>query len=318
MSPRSPPSTCLAGIEIGGTKIQIVLGTTQGRIHEIRRYRVDRERGADGIQAHLLEGLRSLQAVHPFRAIGVAFGGPIDWRTGRVFKSHHIRGWNGFPLGRWLRSRFDVPVMADNDANLAALAEARRGAGRGRNPVYYMTVGSGIGGGLVVDGRIYHGRFPGEVEVGHTRIPLSGQPPTRWPILETLCSGWALDSRVRQSIQVHPRSVLARLAQSQSPGGEARLLLAARRRHDPHAARIWDDLCQYLALALSHVVHLFHPEILILGGGVTGLGKPLLQDIRRYLDALVMQAHQGTYRVALAQLGERVMPTGALLLAANR
>jgi glucokinase len=314
---RKSKSVCLAGIEIGGTKIQVVVGTPCGRVLQTRRFQVNRRIGAKGIQDQLLEGLRFLRDRYPFRAIGVAFGGPIDWRTGRVFKSHHIPGWNGFPLSRWLQSRFGVPVFADNDANVAALAEARAGAGRGRTPVFYMTVGSGIGGGVVVDGRIYHGRFPGEVEIGHTRIPVTGLPPSRWPILETMCSGWSLDRMVRSAARSCPRSVLGRLVSSRSRGGEARFLLQAKRRGDPEAARIWDDLCRYLALSLSHVVHLFHPEILVLGGGVTGFGEPLRHDVARHLKPLVMQAHQDTYRLALAQLKEDAMPVGALILAAG-
>ena len=314
---RKSSSDHLAAIEIGGTKIQVVLGTPKGKIIENRRYAVNREKGATGIQEQILDGLKSLRKIKSFSAIGVGFGGPIDWKTGRVFKSHHIAGWDGFALGDWLRSEFGVKVVADNDANVAALAEAKLGAGRGKDPVYYMTVGSGIGGGIISGGRIYHGRPPGEVEIGHTRIPFQNLPPREWPILETLCSGWSLDAQVRRAAENHPGSILAKWIEPHGRGGEARFLLEAKGHGDPHATRIWEDLGRYLGLALSYVIQLFHPQILVIGGGVSRFGEPLLEEIRRNLDLFVMAAHQGTYEVALAELGEQAVPTGALLLAAS-
>ena len=307
----------LAGIEIGGTKIQVVVGVATGRIIARRVFGVDRGAGAAGIRRQILEGLGELRSKHRFSAIGIGFGGPIDWRTGRVAKSHHIGGWEGFPLAGWLRSRFRVPVRADNDANVAVLAEAIVGVGKGRDPVFYLTIGSGIGGGIVREGRIYHGRYPGEVEIGHTRVPRPDLRPARWPILEDLCSGWSLDRQIRSIARSKPRSFFARLIGKHGPGKEARFLAEALRRRDPEAVRVWNGLCRHLALGLSHIVHLFHPEILVLGGGVTHLGTRLIHDLRRSLDPIVMAAHQGTFRVCLTELGEDVVPTGALLLAAE-
>jgi glucokinase len=308
----------LAGIEIGGTKIQVALGTPDGKIIETKRYAVAQEQGATGIQRQILDGLRALREIHAFDAIGIGFGGPIDWKTGRVFKSHHIKGWDGFALADWLRSELGVPVVADNDANVAALAEATLGAGRGKNPVFYMTVGSGIGGGIVCDGKIYHGQHPGEVEIGHTRVPFRDLPLADWPILEKLCSGWALDAQVRAAAKAHPRSTLAELVRGADANGEARFLLEGRQRGDPRAAQIWDDWTRHFALGLSHTVHLFHPQILIIGGGVSQFGQPLLESVREHLEVLVMSAHRGTYEIALARLGEQVVPTGALLLAGEK
>lgn len=305
-----------AGVEIGGTKIQVVLGTPAGKILERRRFVVDRDAGAGGIQKQILEGLGELQKIKPFGSMGVGFGGPIDWKTGRVFKSHHIKGWDGFPLGNWLKSKFGVRVSLDNDANTAALAEAKLGSGRGKSPVYYMTVGSGIGGGVVSEGKIYHGQKPGEVEVGHTRIPFPNLAPADWPILETFCSGWSLNARVRRTAEEHPGSILGRKISSlEKEGGEAKWILWAKKQGDPHAKQIWEDFGKYLGLALSHVVQLFHPQVLIMGGGVSRFGPPLLREIQNNLDQLVMSAHRGTYQLKLSLLGEDVVPRGALLLA---
>ncbi len=302
------------GIEIGGTKLQLVSGTAEGRIEDRCRFEVIPERGAVGIQTQIETGFAKLLPLGPIHGAGVGFGGPVDWRNGRVFKSHHISGWNGFELGDWLQQRVGVPVFVDNDANVAALAEARVGAGNGKNPVFYMTIGSGVGGGVVHDGKIYHGRFPGEVEIGHIRIPL-GDAPEEWPILEDCCSGWALDRQLRDLVAFHPKSPLAR--QVEGGGKEARYLISALQSGDREVRTLWERWTKHLALGLSHVVHMFHPEILILGGGVSLMGDSLLREVRVQLSKCVMNAYEGTYVVELAGCGEDVVPVGALILAAE-
>jgi glucokinase len=156
----------------------------------------------------------------------------------------------------------------ENDANVAALAEAVAGAGTDYANVFYITLGSGVGGGLVVDGRLYHGALPGETEVGHLRLDRSGTT------LESRCSGWAVDGRIREAVRQHPGSVLAQLVGDTSPG-EARFLYPALERSDPLAQSILHETSADLAFGLSHVVHLLHPEVIILGGGLSLLGEPL-------------------------------------------
>ena len=206
----------ILGIEIGGTKLQIVVGNQAGEIVERFRSAVQPAGGAGGIRRQIEETFRGLVPRVKPSAIGVGFGGPVDWRTGVICCSHHIEGWTDFPLGAWLSEMARAPVYVDNDANVAALGEAWRGGGHGFNPVFYMTLGSGVGGGLVLDGRIYHGARPGEVEIGHVRLDRSGV------ILESRCSGWAVDAKVRGAIAANPSGLLARQAGS-AAGGEAKL-----------------------------------------------------------------------------------------------
>src|SRR5271157_799771 len=120
-----------AGIEIGGTKLQLVVGDGAGHIRERRKLEVQPARGAQGIRAQLRRALPRLLRAHPMRALGVGFGGPVDWRTGKICRSHQIEGWSEFDLGGWLRELAGAPVVVDNDANVAALGEAKHGAGRG-------------------------------------------------------------------------------------------------------------------------------------------------------------------------------------------
>ncbi|MGB1726221.1 MAG: ROK family protein, partial [Limisphaerales bacterium] len=204
------------GIEIGGTKIQVVTGDDRARIVDRHRFTADKAQGGEGIREQISEALREVQADNAVRAIGVGFGGPINRETGRTCCSHQIKGWDDFPLRDWLSDQAGgLPVHIDNDANTAALGEARDGAGQGESPVFYVTLGSGIGGGLVIDGELYHGASPTETEIGHVRLSPEGET------LESRCSGWAVDRRLREYVQANPSSPLTKpLAKRE--GGEAR------------------------------------------------------------------------------------------------
>jgi glucokinase len=186
-----------------------------------------------------------------------------------------------------------------------------RGPGGGNELVFYLTAGSGLGGGLVKGGRIYHGASPGECELGHLRLDRQGTT------LESVASGWAVDARIRELLDGHPDSLLCQRAR-QTPGTEARHLNEALAAGDPLAEQLLAETAGYLALGLSHVVHLFHPEVLVLGGGLSLVGEPLRQAIAEQVPALVMEAFHPVPPVRIAELSEAAVPTGALLLARQR
>jgi glucokinase len=295
-------------IEIGGTKLQIVMGTATGQILERRRLTVDPERGGAGIRTQIELTLPDLMSSGPIVAAGIGFGGPVDWNTGRILCSHQIKGWSGFPLAEWLHGILQVPVRVENDANTAALAEARIGAGTGSNPLLYVTLGSGVGGGVVVDGAIYHGAAPGETEIGHVRLDRLGTT------VEARCSGWAVDARIRARCESQPDSVLARMTAG-SKGGEARHLAGALQAGDPDANELLTETAEDLAYGLSHAVHLFHPERIVLGGGLSLVGEPLRIAVEQLLPSFLMDAFAPGPSIHLAVLGEDAVPVGALLLA---
>ncbi len=295
-------------LEIGGTKLQLVRGDESATIVERRRCTVKRQEGAEGIRRQIRQTLAEMLRDHPADAVGVGFGGPVDWRTGTIARSHQIEGWADFQLGSWLESLVKASVRVDNDANVAALGEALSGAGVGSNPVFYVTLGSGVGGGLVVNGQIYHGAPPGEAEIGHVRLDRKGTA------LESRCSGWAVDEKIRQLKARDPKSLLATLARGPA-GGEARHLVVALEKKDPAAQRILDETAADLAFGLSHAVHLFHPEVILLGGGLSLVGEPLRAAVAHALPAMMMEAFRPGPQIRLAALGEDAVPVGALHLA---
>ena len=296
-------------IEIGGTKLQLALGDDEAKIGEKRKLTVEATLGAAGIRQQIEGGLTELLRGRKPAGVGVGFGGPVDWRTGRIACSHQISGWSDFDLGGWLSGLTGAPVRVDNDANVAALGEAIHGAGRERNPVFYVTLGSGVGGGLVLDGRIYHGDLPGEAEIGHVRLDRSGTT------VESRCSGWAMDARIRALKTQSPDSALARLC-AVTPGSEARHLPTALAQGDRAAQDLLAELAGDLAFGLSHVVHLFHPQIIVLGGGLSSVGEPLRAGVAARLRDFIMEVFRPGPEIALARLGEDAVPVGALHLAA--
>ncbi|AHM62999.1 glucokinase [Flammeovirgaceae bacterium 311] len=298
------------GIEIGGTKLQVVTGDGSGMIHERLRYAIVKENGAEGIKKQIDEALNILQSrIRPL-AVGIGFGGPVNRETGKISLSFHIEGWADFDLVHWLHARVKVPVFIENDGNVAALGEAKHGAGRDYRDVFYITLGSGVGGGLVNKGRIYHGAFPGEAEIGHVRLDRLGST------METNCSGWSVDRKIREAITGGTDSLLGQLAKD-AGRAEARYLGPALEQGDSLAKQILQETGADIAFGLSHVVHLFHPEIIILGGGLSLIGEPLRAVVEAELRPYLMEAFLPGPQVVLSHLKEDAVPAGALALASQ-
>ena len=297
------------GIEIGGTKLQLFVGDEHLNIIEHFRFEVDKEKGAAGIREKIESTIREeiLEKYRPI-SIGVGYGGPVDHMTGKVRVSHHIDGWSGFKLSSWLQNISGLPVKVDNDANTAALGEAVKGAGQLYNKVFYVTLGSGMGGGFVIGKELFHGNMPGESEIGLTMFDKSGSN------FESQCSGWAVDAKVRQYVADHPETILSKLAGK--PGkSEAQFLLPAIEQGDTGAIQILESTADDLAFGFSHVVHLFNPEVIIIGGGLSLIGDPLLTFVKKHTNKYLSKAFQPGPEIKLASLGEDVVGIGALLLA---
>jgi glucokinase len=304
----SSKSSSYLSIEIGGTKLQLIVFSEDAGILKRLRYDIDKEQGAAGIRAQIQDGVEQIKNDFTIVKTGVGFGGPVDRHSGVIGISHQVSGWSGFPLATWLTELTASPVRIENDANVAALGEATYGAGRGYETVFYMTIGSGVGGGLVQHGKLYHGRQQGESEIGHLRLNESGAT------VESLCAGWAVDAQIREAAAANPESIIASLLGDTKKGGEARYLLPALEKGCPVASQILENLVSRLSLGLSHVVHLFNPDVIILGGGVSLIGEPLREGVEKKLPSFVLKALQPVPKIAIAGLAEDVVPMGALAL----
>ena len=298
------------GIEIGGTKLQLVVGDDHARIVDRIRFVVDPKLGADGIRKQIRQGLDKMR-LHSVSAIGIGFGGPVDHNSGKILTSYQISGWGDFVLQEWLEKLTRIPVWIDNDANVAALGESLYGAGKDKHVVFYVTMGSGVGAGIVINKKIYHGATNSEAEFGHIRLSKSGRT------VESCCSGWAVDEKVRAHTKLYPQSLLGQLTKGYTRG-EARALLPALEKKDEASMKILNDTVDDLAFGLSHVVHLVNPHTIILGGGLSLIGEPLRAAVAEKLPAYLMDVLRPGPTIQLSALKEDVVPIGALALAMNK
>jgi len=297
------------GIEIGGTKLQIVCGHADGTLLSAHRVEVNKEEGAAGIR-NCIEEILGKYTGEQIAAVGVGFGGPVNRLTGLIQTSFHIEGWSGFAIKDWLESIFKVPVFIENDANVAALGEATHGAGKGFHNVLYITLGSGVGGGLVVDGKVYHGAIPGELEIGHLQMDRNGST------LQSLCSGWAVDEKIRAAVAITPEGILARLVKEKR-SSEAIFISEALKANDPVARQIFEETTDDLAFGFSHAIHLLHPHVLVLGGGLSFLGDTLQKAVSEKLPRYLMKAFAPGPEVKLTELMENAVPVGCLVLSSQ-
>lgn len=310
------------GIEIGGTKLQLGLGNGDGQLRAMWREQVNVSAGAEGIREQILRAFPEL--IHQaglersaIRAVGIGFGGPVDDATATVIKSHQIEGWDGFPLAEWIADMLGLPAVLGNDADVAGLAEALYGAGEGVSPVFYITIGSGIGGGLIVDGQIYRGCGKGAAEIGHVLVtPPAGEKM----LLEDAASGWAIGRRARELLATPPApsSILTDLVHGHTANLTARQVGEAARRGDALALQVLIEAGDALWQAIRHVIVLLCPRRIIIGGGVSLIGDVFFAPLRKRLAELDFTPFVGLTDIVPANLGEDVVVHGALALAARR
>jgi glucokinase len=299
------------GIEIGGTKLQLGLGKGNGKLLGLWRGSVDPAAGGEGIRQEIVRAVPELLAQtgahrQDLRGIGVGFGGPTDDETQTVIKSHHIAGWNGFPLAAWLSDLIGLPTVICNDADVACLAEATHGAGQGLSPVFYITVGTGIGGGLVIDGEIYRGVGKGAGEIGH--LVIRGEA-----ILESFAAGWGIEVRANRD----PR--LDSLRRSVGRNLTVKDIAAAVRTGDMAARECLDSAIRALAEGIRQTITLLCPRRIVIGGGVSLIGEEyFFTPLRREVANGAFEAFAGLTDIVPAALCEEVVIHGALALARNR
>ncbi len=310
------------GIEIGGTKVQLGIGPGDGTLLGLWRGAVEVAAGPEGIRRQILAAAPQLleQANldrSQLKGIGIGFGGPVDDATRTIIKSHQIDGWDGFSLADWITDLLGWPAVLGNDADVAGLAEALHGAGKGLSPIFYITIGSGIGGGLIINGEIYRGCGKGAAEIGHLKMK-GGWTIETYDSLEAVASGWAIaqDADSRAWRGGGRDSILLRLVNGESQFITAQQVAEAADLGDEFALSILTHAWVQLAKAICHVIALLCPRRIIIGGGVSLMGEKLLfEPLRRMVADRVFKPFAGCYDIVPAALGEEVVVHGALALA---
>jgi len=305
------------GIEIGGTKLQLGLGADTGELAGLWRGAVDVAAGPEGIRRQITAAVPELLARAGvergrLRGVGVGFGGPVDDHTRTVIKSHQIEGWDDFPLADWVGDVVGLPAVLGNDADVAGLAEALHGAGKGLSPVFYVTIGSGIGGGLIIDGEIYRGVGRGAAEFGHLLVDRGCYVP-----LEKVASGWAIQSRGAALVKNH--GALRRLAGGKPGNVTAQMVAQAAAEGASDAREVLQEVMGVLGKAICDVIALLCPRRVVFGGGVSLMGEELFfEPLRASVDVLAFRPFAGLTDIVPAALGEEVVVHGAIALARKR
>ena len=313
-------SKLLLGLDFGGTKLTAGLALA-GEDELLARAQcpTPSDKSAREVFAAIAELARGLlrEISQSPAAVGVSFGGPVDAATGRVITCHHLPGWDDVPLREWVEEAFNAPAAVENDANAGALGEWRFGAGRGCDDLLYITVSTGIGGGLILDGRLRHGLNSLAGEIGHMIVEPGGPVCTcgRRGCLEALAAGPAIARRARELLKAEPQrgQVLRRLAGGDLESITSKMVSQAAAAGDEVAQQALDEAARALGLGIANAATLLNPKLVVLGGGVIKAGERFLSVVRTVAQKQALQGIE--VRIVEAALGDDAPLWGAIALA---
>ncbi len=311
----------LLGVDIGGTKLAVALEVDGERI--MRKEPIPGEGYPSEVIDRVVTIARELTADSPAEAVGISIGGPLDHAAGRILDFPHLPDWIDIPLAEILAERLELPVALDNDANLGALAEYRHAVSNNLAdptlPFVYLTLSTGIGGGIIIDGGLLHGVRTGAGELGHITVAPNGPlcPCGNRGCLERMASGTHIGNRAREMVK-ESRTLGGWMIERE--GGyidaiTAETVVAGYRAGDPLATEIWLDAVGALSIGLGSIIHVLAPGTIVLGGGLSLAGTALLDPLQEALKRHVFYVRLDMIEVATARLGHDSALLGALELA---
>ncbi|HTL70254.1 MAG TPA: ROK family protein [Candidatus Eisenbacteria bacterium] len=314
------------GVDIGGTSVKMGVVGPNGRIVCRSNFPTGRHAKKSDVLDSLYEHSRSLTAQAKkagFRVTGVGIGapGPIDVERGFVYSFPNIHGWENTPLRKILEKRLRLPVRIDNDANAMALGETLFGAGRGAKNTIALTLGTGVGGGIVIDGKLFHGPTYSAAEIGH--IVLNEEGPQcgcgNRGCIETYVGNGYFVREVRSRLAAGEKSVLKRWIEEDGRELTPYLVWQAAKKGDGFAKKFWWETGLHLGNALVGLVNVFNPEKIILGGGVAQDKPHLLDSVTRTIKKKAFPIAARSVKVVPAALGvdAGLIGAAALVLAAD-
>ncbi|MDD5747977.1 MAG: ROK family glucokinase [Actinomycetota bacterium] len=311
---------CVLGVDVGGAKLTLGIVDVEGRILESleRRSPFDSEKKMiDQLAMLVSEGLKSANEANlKPAAVGLGVAGFILHENGIVVESPNI-AWREVPLRRIVSERTGFPVFLDNDANAACLGEKLAGAAKGVADFIYLTLGTGIGGGICIDGKIYRGFRGTAAEFGHVAVdpdgPLCGCG--RRGCLESLASGTALKREAIALAKMDKNSLLWKISGGEIEKIDGEAISLAADESDSVACEAFSRVSRYLGIGIASLIHIFDPEMVVLGGGMSASGHLFINDVRKAVrengnDFLVRDAN-----VCLSTLGREAGVVGAASIA---
>lgn len=304
----------ILGIDIGGTKTTVGVTDRYGKLLLHKRILTPNVLGPTVNIAMIIPAAHEVALTQGDRvtAVGIGCGGPLDRKTGTLYKVSNLPGWEGICLTDIFSEEFRAPAYLDNDATAAALGEAKFGAGKGVDSFVYFTISTGIGGGIVIDGKPFRGAGENAAEFGHMKISAEG------PVcncgdrgcLEAYASGTSIARIAREGLDAHPKSTLG-------PADEitAENVARAVANGDEYASEVWYGAMRILGLGVANVVNALNPRRVILGGGVTKAGDMFLTPVREVVKERAMQELARDVEIVLAANGDQTGLMGAIAVA---
>lgn len=314
----------LVGVDLGGTSLKVVVVTPKGKILSRARCKTHAEEGAGAVMTRIVETVRAAMSeagATQVRALGVGFPGPINPQTGVILHAPNLGPtWNDLPLTDFLSEQLGCPAYLGNDVNVGAIGEHALGAGQGSNNMVTIFAGTGIGGGIILNGRLYQGvRFTAG-EVGHT-ILLAGGPVCgcgKRGCAEALASRTAIEREIRSGLAAGRPSLLPQIHEELGRTDlSSSVLAAALERNDPLVQEVMNQAMYYMGLLVANVVNLLDPEVIVLGGGlVEQLGESYVVPVRETAEQHYLnQANKDHVRIVASRLADDAGVLGAAIMA---
>lgn len=290
--PASKERRFVIGLDLGGTNIVAGVLTEDGsETLSLRSGPTHAEEGADAVVDRIVSMIENVIAETigstgarrgDFLGVGVGAPGPLDRENGIVITTPNL-GWTNFPLRDVIAQRVGLEATLDNDANCATLGEWWLGAARGGRNVVGMTIGTGIGGGLILDGKLYHGASDVAGEIGHTTIDITGRRCKcgNYGCLEAYASGPSIAERAREALGSDTDSLLHRMVEGRLERLTAATVYDAAKQGDEVALDVVRETARFLGAGIANLLNIFNPDVVVIAGGVTQAGEPLFEPLRK-------------------------------------
>jgi len=313
----------LVGVDLGGTNIVAAAVTEDGsEVVAVRSEPTRADQGADAVVDRIVRMIDTVIAEtiaqtgvkrSDVLGIGVGAPGPLDRKRGIVVTTPNL-GWTNFPLRDVISTATKLPVRIDNDANCATLGEWWLGAARGAQNVIGLTIGTGIGGGIILNGRLYHGSSDVAGEIGHTTIDVTGRRCKcgNYGCLEAYASGPSIADRAREALASDDGTLLARMVDGDLSKITAATVYDAAKEGDEVALDVVRETARLLGAGVANLLNIFNPDVVVLAGGVTHAGEALFEPLRREVRKRAFQPAVDAVRIVPGTLPGTAGVVGAV------
>lgn len=303
------------GVDLGGTNIKIGIVSDKGKLVKSISIKTEADCGPKNVIVNIIKGIETILAKNKLKVQGIGIGCPgvVSIKKGIVENAPNLPGWKNVKLGPIIKENFGYKVHLENDANAAAIGELMFGAGKKFDSFVMVTLGTGVGGGIVFNKKIFRGEFGAAGEIGHISIDMNGQKCNcgSFGCIETFCGNSYLKEQIKSELKNYPDSKVWQLIKSDLSNVSPRIIQAASEEKDAYAKFVIERMGKQLGVALASASNLLDISTFIIGGGVAGFGKPLFDSVRLTISERVLLPLRSRVLVIPAKLKNEAGIKGA-------